>query len=165
MNKPNNDIIYTATDIEKYFSGKLSATQMHAMERAALDDDLLAEAMEGYEALEKKEWDAQLTKLHRHFAERISTAKVIPMKQGGYRWWKAAAAILVIGSGAALTYVLTTEKKTEPGKQAIAQTIIKATDSANPPKSAKNTKKGPKSILKESNTIKKVSKIYNRINN
>lgn len=43
-----NDKIYTAADIEKYHRGQLSAAEMHAMEKAALEDPMLAEAMDGY---------------------------------------------------------------------------------------------------------------------
>ncbi|MEO7209955.1 MAG: energy transducer TonB [Chitinophagaceae bacterium] len=35
-------------EIEKYFSGKMSSAEMHAMEEAALNDPFLAEAMEGF---------------------------------------------------------------------------------------------------------------------
>ena len=39
---------YSAADIQRYVQGKLSAAEMHAMEKAALDDPFLADAMEGY---------------------------------------------------------------------------------------------------------------------
>lgn len=35
-------------EIEKYFLGKMSSAEMHALEEAALNDPFLAEAMEGY---------------------------------------------------------------------------------------------------------------------
>jgi hypothetical protein len=38
---------YTAADLQRYVQGKLSAREMHAMEKAALDDPFLADAMEG----------------------------------------------------------------------------------------------------------------------
>ena len=43
------NINYTLTDIEKYLQGNMSATEMHAIEKAALKDPFLADAMEGYE--------------------------------------------------------------------------------------------------------------------
>ena len=48
MSDKEKNIIYTARDIEQYLAGNLSPLQMHAMEKAALDDPFLAEAMEGY---------------------------------------------------------------------------------------------------------------------
>lgn len=39
---------YTAADFERYHSGKMSETEMHALEKAALEDPFLADALEGY---------------------------------------------------------------------------------------------------------------------
>ena len=118
-----NTIIYTAKDIEAYFSGQLPSSRMNAMERDALDDPFLAEAMEGYEAMQGRSWKPQLTALHRHFEEERSPAKVIPLNGSTSRWWKVAAAILVIGCGATLTYMLTSKKTADPGKETIAKTV------------------------------------------
>ena len=115
-----NIIIYTAQDIEAYFTGQLSPSQRHAMEKDALDDPFLAEAMEGYEAMQGRSWKPQLVELHRHFEEERSPAKVIPLRASTSRWWKVAAAILVIGSGATITYMLTSKRSTDPGKEQIA---------------------------------------------
>ena len=42
---PNN---FTAEDIVRYHNGTLSAQEMHRMEKAALDDPFLADALDGY---------------------------------------------------------------------------------------------------------------------
>jgi hypothetical protein len=39
---------FSAQDIERYHGGLLSADEMHALEKAALDDPFLADALEGY---------------------------------------------------------------------------------------------------------------------
>ncbi len=39
---------YSAADIQRYLQGKMSAAEMHAIEKAALDDPFLADALEGY---------------------------------------------------------------------------------------------------------------------
>lgn len=119
MNSNDKHIIYTAQDIEKYFSGKLTPLQMHQMEKAALDDPFLAEAMEGYGAMTDKEWEKQLAAASRQLAG--SNAKVVTMHRNTGKWWKAAAAILVIGCGTALTFVLTTKKKEKTAEPQIAQ--------------------------------------------
>ena len=49
MTDNNSHINYSAADIEKYWKGQLSAADQHAMEKAALEDPFLADAMEGYE--------------------------------------------------------------------------------------------------------------------
>jgi len=121
MMSGDKNIIYTSKDIEAYFSGQLSPSRMHAMEKDALDDPFLAEAMEGYEAMRGRSWKPQLVELHRHFEEERSPAKVIPLNRSTSRWWKVAAAILVIGCGATVTYLLTNKQPGGSGKGEIAK--------------------------------------------
>ena len=47
MSTNKNTIHYSASDIEKYRKGELSAGEMHDLEQAALDDPFLADAIEG----------------------------------------------------------------------------------------------------------------------
>ncbi len=121
MSEDKKNIIYTAKDIEAYFSGKLSGSQMHTMEKDALDDPFLAEAMEGYEAMQGKDWNSQLAALHQQFAEIRLPAKVVPLNRSTGRWWKVAAAVLLIGSGATLTWWLTKEKEVGSNPDQIAR--------------------------------------------
>lgn len=131
---------HTVQDIEKYFSGKLSAQQMHAMEKAALDDPFLAEAMEGYGGMQDKEWKEQLALAHKQIAEAATGAKVIPMHRSRARWWKAAAAVLVIGGASALALVLTNKKEEDKAVPQIAQT---ETIAVPPPAAKDNTGPSP----------------------
>lgn len=114
----NEHSIYTAEDIGKYLSGKLSPAQMHAMEKAALDDPFLAEAMEGFEGMQDMEWQDQLAAAKKSLQDKEQEAKVVPLYVGSKnKWWKAAAAVLVMGGLAALTYNLVNKKTTEnPGE-------------------------------------------------
>jgi hypothetical protein len=112
MNDKTNDIIYTAIDIEKYLSGKLSPLQMHAMEKAALDDPFLAEAMEGYAGMKEEQWKDQLGALKNRFENNGIEAKVIAMPRRKNNWWKAVAAVLLIGTTAAVSYLLLNKKDT-----------------------------------------------------
>ena len=48
MPENNNIQNYSAADIERYHKGQLTPEEMHAMEKAALDDPFLADAIEGY---------------------------------------------------------------------------------------------------------------------
>jgi hypothetical protein len=132
MNNDNKNMIYTARDIEEYLSGKLSASQMHAMEKAALDDPFLAEAIEGYEGIKDKDWKIQLATAQRQITETGFEAKVIPMHRSTGRWWKIAAAVFVIGSGTILTFILTKHKPREKNNQQIAQTITSSPDPVKP---------------------------------
>lgn len=129
MSSDNKNIIYTAADIEQYFAGKLSSQQMHQLEKAALDDPFLAEAMEGYEGIKAAAWKNQLVALHEQVEAKGTVAKVIPLHKTKNNWWKAAAAILILGAGATLTFILSKdEPETEKTNQQIAQTITAEKD-------------------------------------
>ena len=80
MNTENKNTKITAEDIEKYFQGKLTPQQMNTMEKAALDDPFLAEAMEGFEAMQGKEWKEQLAMAHSQVALAGTGARVVPLK-------------------------------------------------------------------------------------
>jgi hypothetical protein len=123
MSDKEKNIIYTAQDIEQYHEGKLTPQQMHAMEKAALDDEFLAEAMEGYGTLTPANWKSELAAVKDKFENTSHTAKVIALPRRNNNWWKAAAAILLLGSGAVTSYLLINKND----KPEIAQTEKTAT--------------------------------------
>jgi TonB family protein len=104
MSDNKTNIIYTAENIQQYFEGRLSPEAMHAMEKAALDDPFLAEAMEGYEAMNGKEWQQQLNNAKAQIAAKENTKKATPVITV-FKWWKAAAAVFVIAGGIGLAYL------------------------------------------------------------
>ncbi|MEO6252073.1 MAG: TonB family protein [Ferruginibacter sp.] len=130
MGDKEKNIIYTAADIEQYLAGDLSRVQMHAMEKAALDDPLLAEAMEGYEGMKNKEWKNQLVALRKEIEDKGSVAKVIPLHKRKNNWWKTAAAILILGGCTTLIWTLSKDNKKKNTDQEIAQNIPAAKDSS-----------------------------------
>jgi hypothetical protein len=129
MSNKEKNIIYTAQDIEQYFTGKLTPLQMHAMEKAALDDDFLAEAMEGYSTMQPADWKKELAVAKDIFNNNTTannnnnTVKIIALPQRKNNWWKAAAAILLLGGGAVTFYLLVNKNN----RQEIAQTVKKET--------------------------------------
>jgi TonB family protein len=131
MNEKEKNINYTARDIEQYLAGNLSPLQMHAMEKAALDDPFLAEAMEGYKSVKDKEWNNHLVALREEISAKGAVAKVVPLHKSKNNWRKVAAAVLIISSGATLTFILRQDKKEEKAHPQIAQTIVVAKDSTN----------------------------------
>lgn len=86
-------IIYTAADIARYHAGKMSAKEMHDIERAALADAFLADALEGYPIDDK--FDDSVHHLREVLQKRIGQKeekKIAPVFN--IRRWAAAAAVL-----------------------------------------------------------------------
>lgn len=127
MQEENNHILFTAEDIRKYHEGKLSRAQMHAMERASLEDPFLADALEGY-AVEEVNVPADLDELKARLKQRLEDKdeqKVIPIAAPvkPFNWLRVAAMIVAIGGAGLLIYNLgfnTTRKESS-----IAQDIAK----------------------------------------
>ncbi len=94
----NESKIYTAADIERYYSGKLSVAERHALEKAALGDPFLADALEGYATTQTPA--ADIAALQQLLQLRIKKEKE---KHGifyGNNWMKiAASVILIVGLG------------------------------------------------------------------
>src|SRR5689334_6185961 len=117
---------YSAADIQRYVQGKLSAAEMHAMEKAALDDPFLADAIEGYQQAfdEHKESlvTGQLQQLQQQFNARTNrTARVVAFKP--FRYWQAAAAAVVfIITG---VWLFSLNKNEAPDQSAVAPVIAK----------------------------------------
>lgn len=105
-------IIYSAEDIKRYLEGNMSSNEMHAMEKAALDDPLLADAIEGYAGAPKEDWSSVLAELKNKVAVNEETTPVIDIKRSGsIKWWKAAAAVLLIGITGTITYLMNSQKE------------------------------------------------------
>ncbi len=117
----NNHIHYSAEAIQQYLSGKLTPLQMHAMEKAALDDPFLAEAIEGYQSVAEEDWRKALAKAKEElYGQHDTGARVIAMPTNKFRQWRnIAAALLVIVTVAAVSYWMINKKE----QQQIAQTI------------------------------------------
>jgi hypothetical protein len=109
--------MYTSSDIEKYLSGELSAPEMHALERAALDDPFLADALDGM-ALHRKMpqppvFSEDMAELRGKLKQRVEVkGKGIPgMISFGMRY--AAAVILLLGLGVTAYYMLSNKRMAE----------------------------------------------------
>ena len=111
-------INYTAEDMLRYAEGRMPAAEMHALERAAMDDPFVMEALEGYmEAQQLKNRnaiDTQLQEVRRigQPEQEKEEAKVIPLWRKKV-WQYAVAATLVLGAGW-LVYSLSNGSHKEP---------------------------------------------------
>lgn len=99
MSSKNNS--FTASDIERYHSGKMSMQERHALEKAALDDPFLADALDGYEFSSAPTED--LVKIQTKLAEKLNRKKVIPLFQK-YKWISVAAMVVIIAAAGWLVY-------------------------------------------------------------
>ncbi len=94
---------YTANDIERYHSGQLSAAEMHALEKAAMDDPFLADALEGY--VHTTTPAADLTSLQQRLQLRIEKEKKKrPVFYIGNQWLKIAALFILFAGGGWLVF-------------------------------------------------------------
>lgn len=91
-------------DIEKYLKGELSPVERNALERKALHDPFLADALEGAEQIKAGEFSGDVTVLN----ERIANRKSVSI----WMWPARIAAGLVII--AVSSYIVWTVMKPEP---------------------------------------------------
>ena len=105
---------FTAADIEKYWNKKLSPAEMHEMEKAAMDDPFLADALEGYRYTANT--DEELRILRGKFDDKLNTTvPVIPIPQKKYAWLKIAASIIVlVGAGLVVRQLVLKNKNETP---------------------------------------------------
>lgn len=124
----NNIKNFTAVDIEKYHKGLLSAKEMHDLEKAAMDDPFLADALEGY-AVAGVNASTDITELKERLAQKTTTAKVIPLntteRKNDFKLLKVAAMLIFVAGAAFAVYQFGFNKK----KESIAQNeLVKATE-------------------------------------
>ena len=59
-------------DIKKYLKGELSPAEMHALEKKALNDPFLEDALTGAAQLDSESFDSDVKKLRASLEQRIS---------------------------------------------------------------------------------------------
>jgi carboxypeptidase-like protein len=124
---------YSAADIHNYVAGKLSAAEMHAIEKAALDDPFLADVIEGMENSVKlrgsTSLNADINDLQKRLSARINEKRKTKVIAINRIRWQVAAVLLVLTATGVLTYNYFT--KSSFSNKNIAQSELKkpATDS------------------------------------
>ena len=99
MSSKNNG--FTASDIERYYSGEMLPEERHALEKAALDDPFLADALEGYDFTSTAADD--LAKIKSRLEKKLDRKKVVPIFQK-YKWLSVAAIVLIIAGAGWFAY-------------------------------------------------------------
>lgn len=165
---------YTAADIQRYLSGGMTASEMHALEKAALEDPFLADAIEGMETAMQVHGEApvntNLEELRAAIAERIKPAG----RRRAMTWWRfAAAAVVLVAAGffvwnsfmksenSTVNQVATFQKETKADTAARLQPVV--TDEGYPAEFqtadtdalADNSKKSKSRIIPENRSLDK----------
>ena len=132
------------SQIRKYLNGELNANAMHKLEREALDDPFLMDALEGYTDAGKDQ-HANLNDLSGRLQQRTTEKKgrVIPWKV----WSIAASVIIVLTIGG-----LWLKKAPAPEKQ-IANIALPAPDKAVAESKADDTLKTPAAPLAQQQLV------------
>jgi CarboxypepD_reg-like domain len=144
MEEEKNNNIYSAEYIRKYLDGQLSDQAMQLLEKAALEDPFLADAIEGYEESRKQavSFETGIADLRAKLAERINQRK----RKTGILFqlskWQVAASFLVV-IGLAIFTVNYVNKK--PG---ITQT------NPRPEPTTETSKKPPQENINRDDSIK-----------
>ncbi len=115
---------YTLTDIEQYLLGKLSPAEMHELEKAAVQDPFLADAIEGYQSSDLLRAKEDLTKIQtRLLQEELEEPKTIPIASQKSNWWKIAAVIILLAGIGTLgwKFLISPNTKQELAKQPVRQ--------------------------------------------
>jgi hypothetical protein len=111
MSEPNNHI-YTSDDIRRYHSGAMSKAEMHAMEKAALADPFLADAMEGY--MHSSDFNADLVEIKGRLNEKLQGAKVVSLeKKASFGWMRIAALFIVLAGAGWLVFKMSSGENNE----------------------------------------------------
>jgi outer membrane biosynthesis protein TonB len=107
MAEQNTHINYSVEDIERYLKGKMSAKEMHEMEKAALQDPFLADAIEGFGNTSFEESHKHRDEITAALQTKKDETKVVLLSPKSFYWWRVAATIiLVAGIGGASWYII-----------------------------------------------------------
>lgn len=93
--KNNNE--YTAQDFERYYSGKMSSPEMHQLEKAAMEDPFLADALEGYQYTASPIDDQKY--LATQLQLKTQEGKVVPLKRTNTSQFLRIAALFILLAG------------------------------------------------------------------
>lgn len=105
MNNPDKHIEpWSIKDVQKYLNGELSAPEMHELEKLALDDPFLADALEGLQTQPGPVLQQDLGELRTRLDARVTTRskkmRLLPFLR------VAAVLILLVGLGFTAFYTL-----------------------------------------------------------
>jgi len=143
VKEANNIKNYSAEDIRRYWNNEMSSAEMHALEKAAMDDPFLADALDGFSKLQKNPAD-DLAVLKSKLDARATTTKVVQLKSTG-TWWKVAAAIIVVAGLGTVTFMFVNDHQSSPiaKQESSNESVAPNTAAAQPPAKGDTFRAGP----------------------
>jgi hypothetical protein len=120
MSGKKDHINYTLADIEAYLQGRLSPAAMHAMEKAALQDPFLADALEGFRSVDTATARADLAAIETQITAAEQTGTIPAAANPGAGWWKIAASVILVAGAAIIGWYTL---RPDNSRQEIAQQI------------------------------------------
>lgn len=100
-------IDYSFQDIERYLNNGMNAEEMHALEKAALNDPFLADAIEGFAALPGDTADKHINQINAALQGEPAKARVVSLTEKKIYWWRiAATVVLIAGVGLISLYII-----------------------------------------------------------
>ena len=133
-----NNYTYTAADFERYHSGRMAEAEMHTIEKAALHDPFLAEALEGYTYTDSPVQD--IDELKEKLLQKKKKKNVFFRIKQQNVWLRIAALFILIAGIGYMTYqlnsnkesnMLATKERKNENKIEEKQIITPKTDSVN----------------------------------
>jgi hypothetical protein len=88
---------YTKEDIYRYLRNEMSSMEMYALEKQALEDPFLADAIDGYNNINELEANLDIDFLHNSIPKPEAKVVQMPMFKKAFPWKKLAIAASIIG--------------------------------------------------------------------
>jgi hypothetical protein len=102
---------YSAIDFARYHSGTMSPDEMHALEKAALEDAFLADAFDGYRY--SKDAAKELGEMQARLDEKKKQQKVFSISSfSSGTWWKIAAMFILFAGAGYFFYASNSKQET-----------------------------------------------------
>src|SRR5258705_10049101 len=104
---------YTAKDFARYYAGTMPNNEMHALEKAALEDPFLEDALEGY--IHAPTAESDIAELQARLTEKQKNKKVFFISSFAQsKWWRMAALFIVIAGAGYFFFRVNSVNKEDP---------------------------------------------------
>ncbi len=111
MAEPSTHINYSFEDIQRYLQGNMSAAEMHDIEKTALQDPFLADALEGFHDADLAAAQQHLNEINASLTKEKKASKVVAFNKKT-QWLNIAALVIVLaGTGIVASYFFQSPNK------------------------------------------------------